>query len=78
MLLLCVCVCIKLLCQEKMMTSADLIKELKAAGCEPARNSGGSHRIWWSPDTGKTFPVPHPIKDLPIGTVRSIRKLAGI
>ncbi|HBQ8517504.1 TPA: type II toxin-antitoxin system HicA family toxin, partial [Klebsiella pneumoniae] len=24
------------------------------------------------------FPVPHPKKDLPLGTVRSIRKLAGI
>ncbi|MCE0811841.1 type II toxin-antitoxin system HicA family toxin [Buttiauxella sp. S04-F03] len=60
------------------MNSSDLIKELKAAGCEPARNSGCSHWIWWSPNTGKTFPVPHPKKDLPIGTVRSIRKRAGI
>ncbi|EAE5926478.1 type II toxin-antitoxin system HicA family toxin, partial [Listeria monocytogenes] len=24
------------------------------------------------------FPVPHPKKDLPLGTVRSIRKMAGI
>ncbi|MEY0399667.1 type II toxin-antitoxin system HicA family toxin, partial [Providencia rettgeri] len=24
------------------------------------------------------FPVPHPIKDLPIGTVKSIKKSAGI
>ncbi|ECM9045363.1 type II toxin-antitoxin system HicA family toxin, partial [Salmonella enterica subsp. enterica serovar Enteritidis] len=28
--------------------------------------------------TGKTFPVPHPKKDLPLGTVRSIKKMAGI
>ncbi|MQK60793.1 type II toxin-antitoxin system HicA family toxin, partial [Escherichia coli] len=27
---------------------------------------------------GKTFPVPHPKKDLPLGTVRSIKKMAGI
>lgn len=60
------------------MKSSDLIKELKAAGCELARNPGGSHQIWWSPNTGKIFPVPHPKKDLPIGTLRSIRKLAGI
>ncbi|MCX0073131.1 type II toxin-antitoxin system HicA family toxin, partial [Escherichia coli] len=26
----------------------------------------------------KTFPVPHPKKDLPLGTVRSIKKMAGI
>ncbi|MDI8483307.1 type II toxin-antitoxin system HicA family toxin, partial [Salmonella enterica subsp. enterica serovar Kentucky] len=25
-----------------------------------------------------TFPVPHPKKDLPLGTVRSIKKMAGI
>lgn len=60
------------------MKSADLIKELRAAGCEPARQTGGSHQIWWSPHTGKTFPVPHPKKDLPIGTVRSIRNMAGM
>ncbi|WP_157919762.1 type II toxin-antitoxin system HicA family toxin, partial [Escherichia coli] len=28
--------------------------------------------------TEKSFPVPHPKKDLPLGTVRSIRKMAGI
>jgi len=60
------------------MKSSDLIKELKAAGCEPARQSKVSHFIWWSPDTGRNFPVPHPKKDLSIGTVRSIRKQAGI
>ncbi|RKQ41436.1 type II toxin-antitoxin system HicA family toxin [Enterobacter sp. R1(2018)] len=60
------------------MNSSDLIKKLKAAGGESARKSAGSHWIWWSPWTGKTFPVPHPKKDLPVGTVRSMRKLAGI
>lgn len=60
------------------MKSTDLIKELTAAGCELKRHNGGSHQIWWSPVTGKTFPVPHPKKDLPPGTVRSIKKLAGI
>lgn len=60
------------------MRSADLIKELIAANCELKRHNGGSHQIWWSPITGKTFPVPHPKKDLPIGTVKSIKKSAGI
>jgi predicted RNA binding protein YcfA (HicA-like mRNA interferase family) len=41
---------------------ADLLKELIAAGCELRRHRGGSHQIWWSPITGKTFPVPHPKK----------------
>ncbi|HAK3431595.1 TPA: type II toxin-antitoxin system HicA family toxin [Salmonella enterica] len=60
------------------MKSADLLKELIAAGCELRRHNGGSHQIWWSPITGKTFPVPHPKKDLPLGTVRAIKKMAGI
>ncbi|KGM25833.1 toxin HicA [Photorhabdus luminescens] len=60
------------------MKSTDLIKELTAVGCELRRHNGGSHQIWWSPITGKTFPVPHPKKDLPIGTVKSIKKMAGI
>lgn len=60
------------------MTSSALIRELLKAGCELARHNGGSHQIWWSPITGKTFPVPHPKKDLPRGTVNSIRKLAGL
>ncbi|MDI5030233.1 type II toxin-antitoxin system HicA family toxin, partial [Salmonella enterica subsp. enterica serovar Lubbock] len=36
------------------MKSADLLKELIAAGCELRRHNGGSHQIWWSPITGKT------------------------
>ncbi|WP_036108850.1 type II toxin-antitoxin system HicA family toxin [Mangrovibacter sp. MFB070] len=60
------------------MKSADLIKALIAAGCILRRHNGGSHQIWWSPVTGKTFPVPHSKKDLPPGTVRAILKMAGI
>ncbi|HEN9791961.1 TPA: type II toxin-antitoxin system HicA family toxin, partial [Klebsiella pneumoniae] len=33
------------------MKSADLLKELMAAGCELKRHNGGSHQIWWSPIT---------------------------
>jgi len=32
--------------QEVKMKSADLIKERRAAGCEPVRQTGGSHQIW--------------------------------
>ena len=59
------------------VNSQDLIKELTAIGCIELRCKG-SHHIWYSPNTGKTFPVPHPKKDLPIGTVKSIKKLAGL
>ncbi len=60
------------------MKSTELIKALLAAGCELKRHRGGSHQIWWPPITNKTFLVPHPKNDLPIGTLKSICKMAGI
>lgn len=38
------------------MKSADLLKELIAAGCVLQRHNGGSHQIWWSPITGENLP----------------------
>ena len=60
------------------MTSGDLIKELKSAGCKLERQGKGSHQIWYSPITGKKFVVPHPKSSLPVGTLKSIKKAAGI
>ncbi|QLB44396.1 type II toxin-antitoxin system HicA family toxin [Mannheimia pernigra] len=60
------------------MHSRDLIKELKAHGCYLKRMGKGDHQIWYSPITGKTFPVPHPKEDLAIGTLKSIKKSAGL
>ena len=60
------------------MKSSDLIQELKAVGCYMKRQGKGSHQIWFSPVTGKTFPVPHPKGALPVGTVKAIKKSAGI
>lgn len=60
------------------MRSSDLIKELKNAGCSFVRHGKGDHQIWFSPKTRKTFPVPHPKQHIPIGTLRSIKKSAGL
>ncbi|MDG6881038.1 YcfA-like protein [Phocoenobacter uteri] len=60
------------------MHSRDLIKELKAIGCYQIRSGKGDHHIWYSPKTGKKFPITHPVKDIPIGTLRSIKKSAGL
>ncbi|QIM66863.1 toxin HicA [Mannheimia granulomatis] len=60
------------------MHSRDLIKELKAAGCEFVRHGKGDHQIWYSPNTKKAFVVPHPKQYLPIGTLCSIKKSAGL
>ena len=59
------------------MKSTDLINELIRAGCILKRVRG-SHHMFYSPITNKTFPVPHPKSDLPIGTLRSIKKSAGL
>ncbi|WP_322784274.1 type II toxin-antitoxin system HicA family toxin [Photobacterium obscurum] len=60
------------------MRSSDLIRDLKEIGCTLHRQGKGSHQIWYSPVTGQKFPVPHPKQHLPVGTVRSIKKSAGL
>ncbi|WP_095098664.1 type II toxin-antitoxin system HicA family toxin [Pseudomonas sp. Irchel 3A5] len=59
------------------MQSRQLIKQLEAAGWELDRITG-SHHMFRHPDKGQTVPVPHPKKDLPLGTVRAIKKLAEL
>ncbi len=39
---------------------------LRAAGCRLERQGKGSHEIWWSPITSRTFPVPVNIKNRPL------------
>ncbi|VVN45945.1 type II toxin-antitoxin system HicA family toxin [Pseudomonas fluorescens] len=51
------------------MQSRLLIKELEEAGWTLDRVTG-SHHIFTHPYNPYTIPVPHPKKDLPIGTVR--------
>jgi predicted RNA binding protein YcfA (HicA-like mRNA interferase family) len=57
--------------------SRQLIKELEEAGWILDRITGSNHlfKHRYSP---YTIPVPHPKKDLPIGTVKSIRRRAGL
>ena len=60
------------------MKYSELIKELKKIGCE-IRRHGSSHDLWYSPVTGKTFPVGrHKTEDVPIGTLKSIKRDAGL
>mgnify|MGYP001000124610 CR=1 FL=1 len=60
------------------MTSKEVRKLLKDNGCYLKRQGKGDHEIWFSPITGKTFPVPHPKRQIPVGTLKSIKRLAGI
>lgn len=60
------------------MKYSELEAELLAAGCYVFRK-GGNHPIWYSPITGKLFPLGHHgSKEVPPSTVRSVRRLSGV
>ncbi|MFF7707157.1 type II toxin-antitoxin system HicA family toxin [Pseudomonas sp. NPDC007930] len=59
------------------MQSRQLIRELEAAGWQLDRIAG-SHHLYVHINSRYTIPVPHPKKDLPLGTVKAIRKRAGL
>ncbi len=58
------------------MKSTDIIKRLKADGWFIC-NVKGSHCQFKHPDKKGRVTVPHPKKDIPIGTYKSICKQAG-
>ncbi len=60
------------------MKVSELIRKLTTSGCYIYRR-GGNHDIWYSPKTGKKFPVPrHKTEDLKPKTLESIKSKAGI
>ncbi|MFA1685349.1 type II toxin-antitoxin system HicA family toxin [Achromobacter dolens] len=59
------------------MNSADLIKQLKADGRYLVHTVGSHHQFKHPAKPGKVT-VPHPRKDLPLQTLRSILKQAGL
>ena len=56
--------------------SRKIIARLKKEGWELLR-VGGSHHQFRDPATGRLLTVPHPKKDLALGLVHSIYKIAG-
>jgi predicted RNA binding protein YcfA (HicA-like mRNA interferase family) len=62
---------------ECILKSKDLIRELQRSGWELVKVKG-SHHQFKHPDKKGRVTVPHPKKDLPTGTVASIRKQAGL
>jgi predicted RNA binding protein YcfA (HicA-like mRNA interferase family) len=57
------------------MRYSELRRKLKKLGYEPLRQAGGSHEIWWRPDTDLRTVIPnHPSREIPTGTLRSILK----
>lgn len=59
------------------MCSDDLIKQLKACGWVLDRING-SHHIFVKPDEPQPIVIPHPRKDLAVGTLNKILKQAGL
>ncbi|MCD8147533.1 MAG: type II toxin-antitoxin system HicA family toxin [Clostridiales bacterium] len=60
------------------MRYSELEKKLKKAGCTILRE-GANHCIWYSPITGKRFPVSrHKTEEIPKGTLKSILRDAGL
>ncbi|WPZ36243.1 type II toxin-antitoxin system HicA family toxin [Thalassobaculum sp. OXR-137] len=59
------------------MKSADVITRLEADGWRQVRVSG-SHHHFKHPTKPGLVTVPHPKRDLPVGTLRSIEKQAGV
>ncbi|MFR8916401.1 MAG: type II toxin-antitoxin system HicA family toxin [Oscillospiraceae bacterium] len=60
------------------MRYSELEKELRKAGCK-IRREGASHSIWYSPITGKQFPVGrHRSEEVPTGTLKAIKRDAGL
>ncbi|MDH2638210.1 type II toxin-antitoxin system HicA family toxin [Acinetobacter baumannii] len=59
------------------MKSLDLIKMIEADGWYEVRVTG-SHHHFKHPNKRGLVTIPHPKKDLPNGTVKSILKQAGL
>lgn len=54
--------------------SREIVKRLRIEGYELVSIRGSHHKFR---KDGRTIIVPHPEKDLPIGTARAIAKAAG-
>lgn len=60
-----------------MTKSSDVIKRIQQDGWEHVRTTG-SHWHFKHPEKKGLVTVPHPKSSLPIGTVKSIYKQAGL
>jgi predicted RNA binding protein YcfA (HicA-like mRNA interferase family) len=56
--------------------SRDIVRRLSADGFLLV-STRGSHHKYRHPASGRTVILPHPRKDIPAGTVRSIYRQAG-
>lgn len=61
------------------MRYSELRRKLRRLGYEPLRQAGGSHEIWWRPETELRTVVPnHASREIPMGTLRAILRDLGL
>lgn len=65
------------MCILKNMNSADVIKALKAGGWHQVAQKG-SHCQFKHPERAGRVTVPHPKRDIPLDTLKSIEKQSGL
>lgn len=65
------------MCMHTHVNSRDVIKALKADGWVEVTQRG-SHKQFKHPAKTGRVTVPHPKRDLPMGTLRSIEKQSGL
>ena len=61
----------------KSLSSREIIRRLEAAGWQLVRTTG-SHHHFRHPQRPGTVTVPHPVKDMPSGTLKSIERQSGV
>jgi len=61
----------------KSLSSRDIIRLLERAGWHLARTTGSHHHFRHAGRPG-TVTVPHPVKDMPPGTLKSIERQSGV
>ncbi|PRI17402.1 type II toxin-antitoxin system HicA family toxin [Pectobacterium versatile] len=59
------------------MSSDELIKKIKAVGWEFVR-AKGSHHVFEKSGEPRPIVIPHPRKDMAVGTLNNILKQAGL
>ena len=60
----------------KSLSSREVIKRLKAGGWEMSRTKG-DHRTYKYPTNPALITITHPVKDIPVGALRNIFRIAG-
>jgi predicted RNA binding protein YcfA (HicA-like mRNA interferase family) len=59
------------------MDSRAIIRKLRAADWQHFRTTG-SHHHFYHPNTEQVVTAPHPKKDIPVGTIKSIERQSGV